>query len=66
MQTSTTVAPTIEQVTNRIVTSGKITRSDERYLLKAATSEQTISDRDMRQVKHVLDRLKMGLLKVVD
>lgn len=62
----TSIAPTIEQVTSRIVASGKITRADERLLLKAATSEQPLSDRDLGQVKKVLDRLKMGLLKVVD
>ncbi|MBD2459727.1 hypothetical protein H6G89_01605 [Oscillatoria sp. FACHB-1407] len=65
MQPST-LAPTIEEITNRIVASGRITRADERFLLRAATSEQPLSDRDMRQVKHVLDRLKMGLLRVVD
>lgn len=66
MQATSPIAPTLEQVTSRIVASGKITRADERLLLKAATSDQPISDRDMRLVQRVLDRFKMGLLRVVD
>jgi hypothetical protein len=56
----------VEQVTNRIFASGKITRSDENYFSRVLLTERSLSDGELEQVSSVFQRLQMGLLKVVD
>lgn len=67
MQTLGTIPQTsIAQVLDRIFASGKITRSDENYLLRATLSNHTLNEVELRQINRVLNHLQMGLLKVVD
>lgn len=54
------------EVINRIFASGRITRADEESLMRAMTSEHPLSGDELSQVRRVLERLQMGLLKVVD
>jgi hypothetical protein len=55
-----------EQVIDRVLTSGRITALDRQYFLQAAMTEAPMDSDLSDQVKVVCDRLKMGLLKVVD
>jgi hypothetical protein len=56
----------IEQIADRIITSGRITRADERFFMRAALSGNPLSAHEMGQIKRVVDRLHMGLLRVVE
>jgi hypothetical protein len=57
---------TIAQVIDRIVCSGRITRVDENYFLHAMASDVPLSHDEQNQVRNVFERLRMGLLQVVD
>ncbi|XGW00486.1 MAG: hypothetical protein ACAF41_16315 [Leptolyngbya sp. BL-A-14] len=57
---------TIAQVIDRIVRSGRITRVDEAYFLHAMVADTPLSHEEQSQVRNVFDRLRMGLLQVVD
>lgn len=57
---------TIAQVLERIVRSGRITRVDEAYFLHAMVADTPLSHEEQNQVRNVFDRLRMGLLRVVD
>jgi hypothetical protein len=57
---------TIAQVIDRIVRSGRITRLDENYFFHAMVSDTPLSHEEQSQVRNVFDRLRMGLLQVVD
>jgi hypothetical protein len=56
----------VGQVVNRILGSGRITRADEKFFLRAMVTETVLSDEEMMQISNVYDRLQMDLLKVVD
>ena len=56
----------LSPIINRILTSGKITRADESCFLKAATSDQPLSEEDSQQIRRIFERLEMGLLRIVD
>ncbi|XHX76874.1 MAG: hypothetical protein RBJ76_20900 [Stenomitos frigidus ULC029] len=58
--------PTIAQVFDRIIRSGRITRVDENYFFHAMLAEVPLTPVEQSQVRNVLDRLSMGLLRVVD
>jgi hypothetical protein len=58
--------PTIAQVIDRVVRSGRITRVDENYFLHAMVSDVPLSHDEQSQVRNVFERLRMGLLQVVD
>lgn len=53
---------TLEQIVDRILSSRQITRNDQHSLL--ALYNLTIQEQAM--VNRIFDRLRMGLLKVVD
>jgi hypothetical protein len=55
-----------EQVIGRIFASGQITASDRDCLLQAALGETPLSPDLAHEVSRLFDRLRMGLLKVVD
>ena len=57
---------TIAQVIDRIAHSGKITRIDEHYFLRAMVDDTPLSHEEQNQVRSLFDRLQMGLLQVVD
>lgn len=56
----------VKQVINRIFASGKITRSDENYFLRVLLTGRSLDESELLQINDVLQRLQMGLLKVVD
>lgn len=58
--------PMSDQIINRILVSGKITATDRAWLLKAAFSDLSLTPQQLMQVRQVGDRLRMGLVKVVD
>jgi len=55
---------TVRQVVKRILNSGRITRADEKFFLRAMVAEESLTNEEMQQISMVLDRLQMGLLKV--
>ncbi len=57
---------TIVQVIDRIVRSGRITRLDENYFFQAMVTDTPLSHEEQSQVRNVFDRLRMGLLQVVE
>jgi hypothetical protein len=57
-----TPSPSLKDVVERILASRKITRQDQRLLLVLTTANLEES----RLVSQVFDRLRRGLLKVVD
>ncbi|UBF25526.1 hypothetical protein K9N68_28760 [Kovacikia minuta CCNUW1] len=57
---------TIGQIINRIRSTGKITRADEKFFLRALVTETSLSDREMDMVSDVLNRMQMGLIRVAD
>jgi len=56
----------IGQIINRIRSSGKITRADEKFVLRALATETTLSNREMDMVSDVITRMQMGLIHVTD
>jgi hypothetical protein len=58
------VDTTIEQIADRIVTSGRITRMDEVCLHQFTRSNTELNSTELALVRRLLDRLQMGLLKV--
>ncbi|MGF1495653.1 MAG: hypothetical protein ACFB8W_02345 [Elainellaceae cyanobacterium] len=57
---------TLQSVSDRIFATGRITRSDKDWLLKAALSNSELSSAEMEAVRRIFDRLQMGLVKVAD
>jgi hypothetical protein len=57
---------TLDQATQRILTSGKITAAERLCLLRIGLTDHPIRPQDSAQVQQILDRLHMGLLKIVD
>jgi hypothetical protein len=58
-----TVAPvSLEQLVERILTSRKITRLDQHALLALSK----LNSQECALINRVFDRLRLGLLKVVD
>lgn len=51
---------------NRILATGRITRSDEMFFFRALASGAALDEQENDMVSDVLDRLQMGLLKVAD
>lgn len=68
MKTSASFSPEagIREVTSRIFATGKITREDERALHQVMVSDMYLDTGDTSQIRDVLDRLQMGLLKIAD
>ena len=68
MKTSTSCShePVIRDVTSRIFATGKISREDERALHQVMVSDMYLDTGDVDQIRGVLDRLQMGLIKVAD
>lgn len=60
------VSSTSEEVIQRILASGKITAADRTWFLNAMASDLPLTSTEMRQINQVFERLRMGLLKVVD
>lgn len=55
-------SPSLQEVVDRILTSRKITRIDQRLLL----SLNSLNWEEQTLINQVFDRLRNGLLKVVD
>ncbi|HEY9699577.1 MAG TPA: hypothetical protein V6D10_20120 [Trichocoleus sp.] len=67
-QSTSTVSPplTPELVIQQILSSGKITSFERKWLLQATVSDTLLSSDEVDQIRHLVDRLQMGLIKVVD
>lgn len=56
----------IGQIMRQVIVSGKITRSDELVFLKAMVAEDPLTPEDLTTLRQVMQRLDMGLIKVVE
>jgi hypothetical protein len=60
-------APSIlQQVIDQMLGSGQVTRQDEAQLFGIIASDINLSPTELHRVRQVMNRLDMGLLKVVD
>jgi len=62
MISQASTSESLEQVVNRILSSRQITRQDQHQLL----SLYNLSTQEKALVNRLFDRLRMGLVKVVD
>ena len=59
-------AISIAQIMKRVIDSGKITRADESFLMRAMTADVPLSDEDIALLQGVMKRLDLGLIKIAD
>jgi hypothetical protein len=55
----------IGQIMRQVIGSGKITRADELVFLQAMVAEDPLTSEDLTTLRQVMQRLDMGLIKVV-
>jgi transcriptional regulator CtsR len=55
-----------KKVIDRIFETRTITREDHNVLLRATVSEYPLTMEELTRVRRVIERLQMGLLRVVD
>lgn len=65
-ESSFTSRISIESVIRRILESGIITNADKNWLYRATLSEIALTTDELTQVRRVMDRLRMGLVRVVE
>lgn len=56
----------INLVMDRILASGKITRKDQTFLIRAMSDDNLLTEAEDQRIKEIYNRLQMGLLKVVN
>ncbi len=56
----------IETVVERIFTTHRITRADQRIFMSALLSKDTLNESDRQQIDQVFEGLRQGLLRVID
>ncbi|MGK7890622.1 MAG: hypothetical protein AB4042_14925 [Leptolyngbyaceae cyanobacterium] len=56
----------LKETAERIVGSGCITRADEDFLFYVAKSDEVLSSEEIKLVQSIHDRLRMGLLDLVE
>lgn len=54
------------QIMQKILHSGRITTIERQWLLQAGQSELQLSPTELSQLRLIHDRLRMGLIKVID
>jgi phage I-like protein len=57
---------TLQQVMERVLTSGRITSAQRMWLHQLIMADLTLAPETLLQVRRVFDRLQMGLIKVID
>jgi hypothetical protein len=65
-ESSPTSRMSVELVVRRILESGIITNADKNWLYRATLSEILLTSDELMQVRRVMDRLQMGLVRVVE
>ncbi|MBD2104671.1 hypothetical protein [Leptolyngbya sp. FACHB-261] len=56
----------LEQVVDRVFASGRITRADQKHFLSAMLAPEPLSKTEQTKIRGAFERLRMGLLKVMD
>lgn len=59
-------AITIGTIMKRVIDSGKLTRSDERFFLQAMSASESLDSEDLQVLNNLMKRMDMGLIKMVD
>ena len=60
------IESSLETLVNQIFSSRKITRSDQRVLMSLLLSKDTLSLEESSYIDQVFERLRRGLIHVVD
>lgn len=58
--------PTVEQLVYRIFSSRKITRADQQILMSLLLSKEVLTLEEHQYIDQVFERLRNGLIRVVD
>ncbi|MGA7933283.1 MAG: hypothetical protein WCA35_07025 [Kovacikia sp.] len=56
----------VEQMVNKIIACGKITRRDQQQFVSALLSQQTINQAEHDLINRVFELLRAGRLRIVD
>lgn len=56
----------IGTIMKRVIDSGKLTRSDERFFLQAMTFSESLDADDLKILNNLMKRMDMGLIKLVE
>ncbi len=56
----------VEQMVNKIISCGKITRSDQRQFMSTLLSQKTINQAEHDLINKVFELLRAGRLRIVD
>lgn len=56
----------IGQIMHRVIASGKVTRADELFFLRALASDTALTPEDIKTLQNLVKRMNMGLIKVVN
>lgn len=57
---------TVTQAVDRVLNSGKITAADKTVFMQALGTDDPLTSEEIEQINNLMNRLQMGLLKVVD
>ncbi|MGB3514654.1 MAG: hypothetical protein WBA93_36680 [Microcoleaceae cyanobacterium] len=57
---------TINQMLNRIMTSGKLNRQEHLQLTSAILCDRKITDEERHQINQILDLIQIGKIKLID
>ncbi len=57
---------TINQMVNRIMTSGKLSRREYLQLTSSILSGKKITDEERHQINHIFDFIQMGKINLID
>jgi hypothetical protein len=56
----------LSRVIQRVLATGKITHADEKFFLRALATEQPLTMDELDLVCNILNRMDLGLVRVVD
>ena len=57
---------TINQMVNRIMTSGKLNRREHLQLTSAILCDRQITDEERHQINQIFDLIQIGKIKLID
>ncbi len=63
---SNLLSTTVEQLTEAIVTSGRISRSDQQRFMSALLSQNSLGKIERIHINRVFDLIRAGRIRVVD
>ncbi len=65
-ESSPTIKHSVDSVIRRILESGQITPADKNCLYRATLSEIALDNDELVKIRRIMERLQMGLVRVVE